>query len=340
MQETHAHTHSDDLQDSLPGFPPNVDLGRNDGEFSSALGLMSLEDPNALAELSNDVASFFTMNAMDTFSGNPDSTPMPGKLSTRGASLLTQYHQVDLTSTPTSGPNKPQSPGFRDEDSRDLKEDWKLYLCTPGVSDEPTFPDFSTTAASTGHSYRRTRVSSTVQTPSVERSGPLAANGASPVTRTTMHGNPDDLRSYEAAVLARRAPLLLNLVPKKARDASTSPGTPSRSSVVSASNGGAEPIRPSFKRLASRTLGPENAKRAMLGYDADDDSDVADGEERELSHQRNVEQQQPSQPGLQLGFSQASTLPPSSFGGLAGRRRRMSVPAMRLTVSTPHLLES
>ncbi|KAF4586537.1 hypothetical protein EYR38_010816 [Pleurotus pulmonarius] len=344
--EGHARTHSDDLQNTVFAFPPNVDPGRSDGEFSSALGRMSLEDPNALAEFSNDVASFFAMNAIDTFSDNPDSTPMPRKPSTRGASLLARPHPVNPANASANGPSytNSQAPSSRDEELQALKDSWDMYLRTPlSGPDEPISTDFSTPAP-TGQSYRRTRVSSmpTVQTPSTERSGPSAANGAPPPTRTTMHGHPDDLRLYEAAVLARRAPLLLDLDPRRARGATTgSTITSPCSPLASVANGGTESVRPSFKRLASRTLGPESAKRTMLAYDAsDDDSDPADGEfdRREISYRCDLEQQQASQPGLQPGFPPAATPPPSSFGGLAGRRR-MSVPAMRSTVSTSQLLD-
>ncbi|KAF4588984.1 hypothetical protein EYR40_010540 [Pleurotus pulmonarius] len=254
--ETYVHAHSDDLPDGSFGLSPSTNFGHNDGEFSSALGLMSLEDPDALAEFSNDVASFFAMNAIDTFSDNFDSTPMPRKPSTRGASLLSRPHPANPTNASANGPSytNSQSPSSRDEELRALKDSWKMYLRTPlSGPDDPIFTDFST-PASTGQSYRRTRVSSmpTVQTPSTERSEPSAANGAPPSTRSTMHGNPDDLRSYEAAVLARRAPLLLNLVPRRARGATTgSTTTSSCSPLVSVANGGTESVRPSFKRLAS-----------------------------------------------------------------------------------------
>ncbi|KAF7420761.1 hypothetical protein PC9H_011279 [Pleurotus ostreatus] len=326
--ETYAHAHSDDPPDRSFGLSPSTNFGHNDGEFSSALGLMSLEDPDALAEFSNDVASFFAMNVIDTFSDNFDSTPMPRKPSTRGASLLCPPHPANPANASTNGPSYTnlQSPRSRDEELRALKDSWKMYLRTPlSGPEEPMFTDFST-PASTGHSYHRTCVSSmpSVQTPSAERSGPFAANGAPPSTRRTMHGNPDDLRSYEAAVLARRAPSV-SVYP-----------------LVSVADGATASVRPSFKRLASRTLGPENAKRTMFAYDAsDDESDAVDGEfdRRDVSYRWNPEQQQLSQPGFQPGFPQAAMPPPSSFGDLAGRRR-MSVPAMRPTVLISQLLDS
>ncbi|KDQ24154.1 hypothetical protein PLEOSDRAFT_1086445 [Pleurotus ostreatus PC15] len=112
--------------------------------------------------------------------------------------------------------------------------------------------------------------------------------------------------------------------------------------LVSVADGATASVRPSFKRLASRTLGAENAKRTMFAYDAsDDESDAVDGkfDRRDVSYRWNPEQQQPSQPGFQPGFPQAAMPPPSSFGGLAGRRR-MSAPAMRPTVLISQLLDS
>lgn len=209
----------------------------------------------------------------------------------------------------------------------------------------------------------------------------------------TLHGN-EDLKSYEQAVLARKAPTLLNLVPRRrgtipsvaaARDDSLSPGVPtaelsrpqSSTSTTSSSSladalrsssdseslasdpplssssrpgtasshtsdgfhhqtielsgshghGGNSPTpsanplppqlafppssnpagsmayRPSFKRLASQTLAPDNAKRALLGPAGWDDSSDAvddeyeDGDEGEADdsedeHQRRKEERE------------------------------------------------
>ncbi|THU91378.1 hypothetical protein K435DRAFT_234557 [Dendrothele bispora CBS 962.96] len=112
----------------------------------------------------------------------------------------------------------------------------------------------------------------------------------------TLH-NTEDLRSYEAAVLARKAPTHLNLVPRtKKAKAATSVGSPSENSSMSpppqsnntAMNTTASSFsressssldghnsddghmrRPSFKRLASQTLESQHAKRALLNRDRD-----------------------------------------------------------------------
>ena len=119
-----------------------------------------------------------------------------------------------------------------------------------------------------------------------------------------VHNHPDDLRSYEQAVLARRAPLTLHLAPRRrGNTTSTGPvathpppppaasatatakgnraspagsgsgsdrsmsGSSSRGSPIS--SGGSQGIedasRPTFKRLPSQTLGPEYTKRPATG---------------------------------------------------------------------------
>lgn len=203
-----------------------------------------------------------------------------------------------------------------------------------------------------------------------DQGGPSAKLQYSSV-RTTLHGDAEDLKSYEQAVLARKAPTTLNLVPKRrgtmppgstsphktsvtgnapvgslsqatnvpappfvsgdhynhsgSGNANTSerPGS-SSSSLADAfglsramqgqnpyhsqssesppglreSSAGAESdsglssspsqsYRPSFKRLASQTLGPPNTKRALLGpagWDDRETSEEAFDEEDEDEH--------------------------------------------------------
>jgi hypothetical protein len=71
-------------------------------------------------------------------------------------------------------------------------------------------------------SRRRVRVSSlpSSKTPTVERALPGMANGNGEGARMTLHGNPEDLRSYEAAVNARNASLNLNLPKRRGTRAS------------------------------------------------------------------------------------------------------------------------
>ncbi|KAJ8690150.1 hypothetical protein PTI98_011608 [Pleurotus ostreatus] len=263
---THAHTHSNDLQDAL-----SANFGHDDGGcgFASALGLMSLEDPGALAGCygsdadSDAVASFFAMYAMDPFPDNPGCTPMPRKPAPSGASRLARPH----LDTPDA-----QFPGVcgEEEERHALGDSWTTYLRTP--PDAPIAPsacnepnervcalvcastDFASAApGSTPQPYHRARVSSLPR---------------------AVHGDADDLGAYAPAVCARRAPLRLSLGPRQARGAGVAvavdAGDASGGKVGagagaggsgSGSGGGAESARPSFKRLASRTLGPEHAKR-------------------------------------------------------------------------------
>ncbi|KAI0090199.1 hypothetical protein BDY19DRAFT_938969 [Irpex rosettiformis] len=174
--------------------------------------------------------------------------------------------------------------------------------------------------------------------------------------RTTLHGDAEDLKSYEQAVLARKAPTTLNLVPKRRgtlplgtvapnkasgpggvpigslSQAPSLPAPPSdarsrigsgnanserpgsssssladafgiprtfqqqnpyhshssesppglrESSVGAESDSGlssspSQSYRPSFKRLASQTLGPPNTKRALLGPAGWDDRETSE----------------------------------------------------------------
>ncbi|KAF4562655.1 hypothetical protein EYR36_004049 [Pleurotus pulmonarius] len=235
----HQQGSNQGMQSALPPNPnPNADSGQQEGGFSSAFGLMSLDDPSLLAGLTSDAAPFFTNNGMDMYPGDPDATPMPPKPSTSAAitnnnSKVTSHPIQPLSANPPHG-----SSASRDEELKVLKESWKQYLRTPLQGSTPSGLNFSfsnsgsgsgpSNSVSPGPPYRRARVSSlpSAQTPSVEKSqsqfgyayqpsgnggGNDGGNGATSSIRTTLHGNPDDLRSYEAAILARRPPLNLNL---------------------------------------------------------------------------------------------------------------------------------
>jgi hypothetical protein len=164
------------------------------------------------------------------------------------------------------------------------------------------------------------------------KENPIGNNVTSSM-RTTLHGGGEDLRSYEAAVLARKAPVNLNL-PRRRGEASMNQSfvtdqpantgvskvmlngfsltTPFSTTVVGGpqekyGNRGTtmhvtigtegrnekdansslmhhvpksehDALRPSFKRLASQTLGPESSKRAQLSHDDQEDDDEDDGD--------------------------------------------------------------
>ncbi|KAL0945239.1 hypothetical protein HGRIS_000752 [Hohenbuehelia grisea] len=385
----------------------------NEGGFSSAFGLMSLEDPNVMAGLSADGAPFFSSTGMDMYPGDPDATPMPAKSGSSATSSRT---------LPTPSAVTPS----REAETKELRDFWKQYLRTPLTGPNglatPSASLLSGNPISPNSGYRRPRVASlpSVKTPTTELYNTLhnhanAAStnnaGAGPTSsmRTTLHGNPDDLRSYEAAVLARPAPLQLNLVPKRARGHSTatspmmglpttsegatrggsgpssiagstyelhaglsrpasssstsslahafgkapppsnnqhvtfayqvqsapsqnspdSASPPSRASTASLEDSDRDNFRPSFKRLPSQTLGPANAKRAMLDHDEDSDDErhVVTDIDRHMS----IPQQHLA------GDRQMMPPPPPSerpIVGISHRQRRMSAPSTSPTAPT------
>ncbi|KAF8636989.1 hypothetical protein AX17_003118 [Amanita inopinata Kibby_2008] len=267
-------------------FPPRG----QEGGFSSAFGLMSLDDPNVLAGVANDAAPFFSNNAMSTLGvDDPNQTPMPPK-------QPEQVHSQNQRNTTASTPSR---------EAEIHTDKYGQHQCNP-------------------------------EKPVVEGDGTSSM-------RTTLHAQGEDLRSYEAAVLARKAPTQLSLGPRARRNNTTGsasqsqgnspqvpsiqvdpntfkfnyspvssrPGSatggsasssslanwsgklapvhlafthdkltstsspPSRESSVSvdesAGSGGSdrEGLRPSFKRLPSQTLGPTNAKRTLLSFDGE-----------------------------------------------------------------------
>ncbi|KAG8212882.1 hypothetical protein J3R82DRAFT_11215 [Butyriboletus roseoflavus] len=212
---------------SEPSHPhPQHHVG--EGGFSSAFGLMSIDDPNVLAGLSSDGVPFFSNIGMGVLPHSPNLTPMPARVQ------HTHPHQgrdrgMSLSALPTPRLSKDVA------DTRELKDVWKTYMRSPlsgpgtAVLDQSTSQPLSLSQMpqSPSGQRRRVRVSSLPSvTPTAERGHPLMVNGhghgdVGAAMRTTVHGNPEDLRSYEAAVNARNASLKLNLVPRQRR---TQPG--------------------------------------------------------------------------------------------------------------------
>ncbi|PSS05474.1 hypothetical protein PHLCEN_2v3756 [Hermanssonia centrifuga] len=395
-----------------------------EGGFSNAFGLMSLDDPNVLAGLSNDAAPFFSaLNGFSHEEGNSVTNPTSpnsssASLHSTDTSQSNDSHNTSITSNssqlalsfPTPTPEQfasmkglLPSAGGRDG----FEKFWKQYMRTPltGPSggaplfplQTPTGPGQQLGSGITGMAAgsmnggrpsptrRHSRVASlpSMKTPPLFTAngaiqemnsfapqgnfslslGPKARErqhhqgqhghpdqlqgqqGGFSSVRTTLHGDAEDLKSYEQAVLARKAPTTLNLVPKRrgtlpggssvppmgksmsppqqpampslshATNASMMQGmaghkvgdmnrdrpgssssaladafgssssshsqhqasseSPRESSVGAESDSAASSYRPSFKRLASQTLGPVNSKRALLGPAGWDD----DGEE-------------------------------------------------------------
>lgn len=204
---------------SQPSSYPTSEQQRptSEGGFSSAFGLMSIEDQNALAQLQPDGVSFFSnVGVGSVMPHSPNATPMPAR---QGS----QTHQTGQQPFRDRGMSLSalQTPG-------EMRDVWKAYVRTP-----PSGPGGDDTAANTNTSQsqqaqmsmspssqrRRLRVSSLPSvTPTVERGHPLMngyAGGHVEGSRGSMQGNSDDLRSYEAAVNARSASLNLNLVPRR-----------------------------------------------------------------------------------------------------------------------------
>ena len=239
----------------------------------------------------------------------------------------------------------------KDVDARELREFWRQYLRSPLTTSQDAGPEGKMSPPS---SHRRQRVSSlpSVKTPMMERGdiflhlgyhpsqqqdqrrgekGAGVQQGPMSSLRTTLHVK-EDLSSYEAAVLARKAPTL-NLQLKRPgranvhgpfpapnqqgrndsryakesvefdsrppssaglssfsfanafgeqtngsismsssgslrlKEESDSPSlSSSRATSVDNSAQSESESRPSFKRLASHTLGPECSKRTFFGY--------------------------------------------------------------------------
>ncbi|TFY52287.1 hypothetical protein EVJ58_g10105 [Rhodofomes roseus] len=216
--------------DSGKNEPVFAQDGQGEGGFSSAFGLMSLDDPNVLAGLASDSAPFFS-----------NLTP--------GASGLN-------LPTPTQDILAALKTGRSDVDNKEMREFWRMYLRTPlsgpGANNglplaTPTGPGQILGAGRPSPTRRHSRVASlpSIKTPTAladsssnvfpaltrfqlhmpsdasrgpEGRGDEQHNEGHPGVfssmRTTLH-DADDLRSYEQAVLARRAPMNLNLVPKR-----------------------------------------------------------------------------------------------------------------------------
>ncbi|KAK7056046.1 zinc finger/binuclear cluster transcriptional regulator [Favolaschia claudopus] len=279
-------------------------------EFSSAFGLMSLDDPNVLAGLSQDGVPFFSGRTGLTPGAGVNAGPLPPLHHLRRNSLQNLHQlvpppplQYDYSGAhpqshspppPNSAhshtgamPQPPgaQTPGSREAETRELREFWKAYMRTPLTG--PPGQDalgLQTPSASTGaagstvgmlgagmvgatptresvNGGRRYRVASlpSVKTPEGEMDAapvyPIHHHGHGhqlqlphlqhlmqgqqqhvpppPPLGRTMH-NADDLRSYEAAVLARKAPELV--LRKPARRPTTSAGTTTTGSSASPPN--------------------------------------------------------------------------------------------------------
>ena len=286
---------------------------------------MSLDDSEVLAGLGN-AAPFFD----NSITNNSSSSHNPSW----GDGPTPRANPCDAP--PANGKKGPNQQQHQDQGQtgngtpaslKELKEMWKQYMKTP-FSGQPLAHEHLP-AGSPKRERGLSRVASlpSVKTPSTATAGwgdPMrGVNGTLPqqqqqqqqpngthstqyggnAAHSRVHNHPDDLRSYEQAVLARRAPLTLHLAPRRRGNttstgptathppppgaSATAPAKGNRSSPagsgsgsdrsMSASSSRGSPIngggsqgaedasRPTFKRLPSQTLGPEYTKRPATG---------------------------------------------------------------------------
>lgn len=231
QSQTHdAHILQHQRRSSMPtSLPPSTQQPPRVGEgsFSSAFGLMSIDDPNVLAGLSSDGVPFFSNLGVGMLPHSPNATPMPTQVQHAHAHPVRE-RPMSLAALPTPGlSTSTTAKDGAGGDARELRDMWKTYLRSPlGGSGTATLDGGSGGSLAqmpqspTGQRLgRRVRVSSLPSvTPTVEKSHSWNANAnANANGHGHNHGNPEDLRSYEAAVNARSASLKLNLVPRRKR---------------------------------------------------------------------------------------------------------------------------
>ncbi|KAH9955447.1 hypothetical protein BJV74DRAFT_471505 [Russula compacta] len=224
--------------------------------FSSAFGLMSLDDSDVLGGF-GEGAPFFddAINHGSGSSPNPswgdgptpranphEALPANGK---KGA----QQQQQQPDQSQGQGNGSAATPASLKE----LKEIWKQYMRTP-LSGQPLAPEHPAGSPKRERGLSRVASLPSVKTPSATTAGwgdPMrGVNGSQQpqqqqpqqhmvngtnnaqygghATYSRMHGtHTDDLRSYEQAVLARRTPLTLHLAPRRrGNTTSTGPAAP------------------------------------------------------------------------------------------------------------------
>jgi len=208
------HNRRDSISSSpmheFQGQQSNQHSQLGEGGFSSAFGLVSIDDPNVLAGLSTDGVPFFSNVAINMNPHSPNATLMLPKVLSQQQQQQNRDRGMSLSALPT--------PGLSRDGGGIL---WKTFMRTPMNRPHPANSDVSLGAipqSSAGR--RRVRVSSppSSKTPTVKRALHGMANNHPEGTngmRMTAYRNSDDLRSFQAAVNAHSAVLNLNLVPKR-----------------------------------------------------------------------------------------------------------------------------
>ncbi|KAG5643411.1 hypothetical protein DXG03_000954 [Asterophora parasitica] len=332
LQEHERHPSNHSHPSSRPSTASSHHSARSEGgAFSSAFGLMSLDDPAVLAGLSTDGAPFFSHAAMSMDTSDPNATPMPISFDnpslhhpnahTHSNSNLNlnlehhthpQAHPAPGALLPLPSPSNPihlRTPAIT-PGSKDLAiEFWKQYIAAtpmdtpdgagyrrPRVASLPSsktptvLPERYIHGGMSGQGYAQPQP----QPPSVMFHGGLGGGTGGggghgglkkhpsltalhqPVwgharyatepepaqhqQQRTVHGSAEDLRSYEAAVLARslKAPVMLSL-PRRARR-----GTASGAGSSLGGPGTEGGLRESSS--ASPQLGGELAQAANVQY--------------------------------------------------------------------------
>lgn len=277
-------------------------------------------------------APFFTQHAMKL--PPSDSTPRPfrnGESSYNAFSGANNGIQPSLSSSSTGAGASGTSENDRDAELRELREFWKQYLRTPltgpmlgsNFGMTPKAELINNQLGALGEAMRPTpkrglsRVASlpSVRTPSDEKSvSRVGSNNTNHGFGNNGHSQsfaqlavPDDLKSYEQAVLARKPLNNLNLVPRKGRTSVSSSASPQpqlgsqyahiftdpgamsifsgldgsgSSSDDNPPNGSSSTStsRPSFKRLASQTLENATQKRAFFRWGSEEAVEDTDSE--------------------------------------------------------------
>ena len=241
-------------QQSYPR-PPTADGVVQDREgFSSAFGLMSLDDPESLVRLSEDPPFFDNAIANGSSSHNPSwgdgLTPRANPFDAPPANGKKRAHQQQQQQDTSHG-HTGNVPGGTPASLKELKEMWKQYMETP-FSGQALAHEHQQQANGTNNGKKRAHQQQQQQDTSHGHAGNVPAGTPESLKELkemwkqymetpfsgqalahehqqqangTNNTQPDDMRSYEQAVLARRAPLTLHLAPRR-RSHTTSTGPP------------------------------------------------------------------------------------------------------------------
>ncbi|KAJ7278371.1 hypothetical protein C8J57DRAFT_1576890 [Mycena rebaudengoi] len=217
-------------------------------EFSSAFGLMSLDDPNVLAGLAADGVPFFAGGQQTTSharGGGPGTglTPLGGMTPGVAGMLGGTDKRMQLVPPPamafqpyaSGGGEQGQTPGTqREMETRELREFWKAYMRTPLSGPDAAMGggggggggEWRAGDADAGGEKGQGQHQQLppLQHPHQQQQQHQQQQAQQGPPRT--QHNADDLRSYEAAVLARKAPELV--LRKPGRRPTTSAGVSSQ----------------------------------------------------------------------------------------------------------------